>query len=139
MATPILSDPDIAPTNEIILSYLGKAGPAFISLFEYNHTAHPDVEDIWKFYNDGKRWLFHAARKKKTLFWLSIDEEFFRVTFYYPKSAARCIAESRIPEELKMQYKKTAGKTFRGITHIVKTKKDLAAYKELLALKISVK
>jgi hypothetical protein len=131
-----LCDPDIFPSGEVIASHLGKSNAAFEAMLAYNHSVHPDFEERWKFYNDGKSWLFNVSRKKKTLFWLSVEEGFFRATFYLNPEGGEAFLGSSMPEELKEQYRAAKGKKFRGVTATVKTKKGLAAYRELLAIKL---
>jgi len=137
MDKPVLSDPNVFPTEEILASHLGKATPAFTQLFEFNHANFPDFAERWKYYNDGKSWLMNVSRKKKTLFWLSVKDGAFRTTFYLNPKAAQRVPAARIPEELKNTFRETEGKAFRGITACIKTKKDLEVYKELLTLKIT--
>ena len=137
MEQALLADPNIFPTDDVLFSHLGKAKSSFVALFEYNHKNYPDLAERWKYYNDGKSWLFNVSRKKKTLFWLSVQHGFFRTTFYLNARAAECIRNSNIPQSLKDQFKETAGKKFRGITVVIKGKEDVEVYKELLALKMA--
>ena len=78
--------------------------------------------------------------KKKNVFWLSIREGTFRITFYFTDRAAKAIADSTIPTEMKKQFKegKQYGK-IRGLTVVFKYKKDIETAKALLAIKLSVK
>jgi hypothetical protein len=80
------------------------------------------------------------TQKKKTVFWLSIREGTFRTTFYFTDKAAKAIADSTIPAEMKKQFKdgKQYGK-IRGLTVLFKYKKDIEAAKTLLAIKLSTK
>jgi hypothetical protein len=137
MDKPVLSDPAIFPTDEILSAHLRKAMPSYALLFQFNHANHPDFVERWKYYNDGKSWLLNVSRKKKTLFWLSVKEGAFRTTFYLNAKAAQRIPECKIPQELKDGFKESEGKTFRGLTVVIKTKKDIEAYRELLALKMA--
>ncbi|MGA9118244.1 MAG: DUF3788 family protein [Bacteroidota bacterium] len=137
MEQPVLSNPDVYPTDEVLHSHLGKAKASFDSLFEYNHETFPDFAERWKYYNDGKNWLLNVSRKKKTLFWLSVWDGWFRTTFYLNPKAAECVRDLDIPKDLKKQFKETAGKKFRGLTVVIKAKKDVKVYKEILALKMA--
>ncbi len=137
MDKPVLSDPAIYPTEEVLSSHLAKAKPSFVSLFRYNHENFPDFVERWKYYNDGKSWLLNVSRKKKTLFWLSVNDGWFRTTFYLNAKAAPRVADTGIPQELKDKFKESEGQKFRGITVVVKAKKDVEVYKELLALKMA--
>jgi len=137
MKKPVLSDPAIYPTDEVLSSHLRKAKPSFALLFRYNHENFPEFVERWKYYNDGKSWLLNVSRKKKTLFWLSVNDGAFRTTFYLNSRAALSVPGSKIPKELKDQFRESEGKTFRGITVVLRTKKDVEVYKELLALKLA--
>jgi ABC-type uncharacterized transport system YnjBCD substrate-binding protein len=80
------------------------------------------------------------TRKKKTVFWLSIQKGTFRITFYFTDKAAEAIAESSIPDEMKKQFKegKQYGK-IRGLTVFFKFKKDVETAKKLLLIKLNNK
>lgn len=137
MEIPVLSDPNIYPTEEVLSVHLGKAEPAFTSLFEFNHSKHPDFVEKWRYYNDGKSWLLNVSRKKKTIFWLSIRDGSFRTSFYLNSKFEGDVVKSKIPKALKDQYLKEPGKKFRAITVVIKSKKDVDVYKELLSIKMS--
>jgi hypothetical protein len=140
MDQPVLSDKTQFPTEEIIFSHLGKTKNIWISFFGYLRENHPDITSEWRYYNDGKSWLMKNTRKKKTVFWLSIKKETFRTTFYFTDKAAKAIAGSTIPAEMKKQFK--GGKQFgkiRGLTVLFKYKKDIETAKTLLAIKLSIK
>jgi hypothetical protein len=134
----VLGDPVLYPSDEVIAAHLGRANAALAAMRDCNRAEHPGLEENWKFYNDYKSWLCKSAVKKKTLFWLSIDEGRFRVTFYLGSDAGEAIYGSSLPEELKEQYREAEGKKFHGVTLVVKSKKDLALYRELLAIKMAV-
>jgi hypothetical protein len=132
-----LGDPEVYPSGEVLAAHLGKANTAFAAMLELNHAGHPDFEEKWKYYNDGKSWLFNVSRKKKTLFWLSVEDGWYRTTFYLNAKAGEALLGSSLPEELKDQYRAAEGKKIRGVTLVIKAKKDLAAYEDLLALKMA--
>jgi hypothetical protein len=137
MDVHVLSDPKTYPSEDVLFSHLGKAKPAFTSLFEFNHSNHPDFEEKWRYYNDGKSWLLNVLRKKKTIFWLSVHDGSFRTSFYLNSKCEPSIVRSKIPKNLKDRYVKDSGKKFRAITVVIKAKKDLDVYKELLSIKMS--
>jgi len=140
MEQPILTDKNQFPTEEIIFSHIGKNKALWQSLFEYIHTNHPDISEQWRYYNDGKSWLLKVTRKAKTIFWLSLIKNSFRITFYFTDKADEAINKSNISDELKEQFK--SGKRFgkiRGLTIIFKNKKDVEYAKSLIAIKLSLK
>jgi len=137
---PILSDKTQFPTEEIIYSHIGKSKPLWLSLFEYIHKNHPDFTKEWRYYNDGKSWLMKVQRKSKTIFWLSILKDSFRITFYLTDKANKAMDSSTISNELKEQFKN--GKSFgkiRGVTITFKNKKDVEYAKSLIGIKLSIK
>ncbi|MFH0989169.1 MAG: DUF3788 family protein [bacterium] len=140
MDNPILTDKTQHPTEELIFSHLGKSKSLWISLFEYIHTYHPDISEEWRYYNDGKSWLMKVTRKKKTIFWLSVLQGTFRITFYFTDKAKEIIEKSAISDELKEQFKK--GKYYNkisGLTITFKYKKDVEFAKALIGIKLSLK
>jgi hypothetical protein len=132
-----LNDPALFPSDEVLASRLGRAMASLNAMREINKAELPAFEENWKFYNDYKSWLCKAATGKKTLFWMSAGERRFRATFYLGSGVGEAVLGSSLPEELKDQYRESAGKKYHGVTLIVKSKKDLAAYRELLAIKMS--
>jgi len=140
MDQPILNDKNQFPTEEIIYSHIGKSKVLWQSVFEFIHTNHPDFIEQWRYYNDGKSWLLKVTKKAKTIFWLSVIKDSFRMTFYFTDKAEEAINRSSISEELKEKFKN--GKRFnkiRGITIIFKYKKDIEYAKTLIAIKLSIK
>lgn len=128
------------PSDEIVFSFIGKYKPLWISLFQYIQEQHPEIAKEWRYYNDGKCWLLKVTKKAKTIFWLSVIEKTFRITFYFNDKAQKAIDNSTLPEELKEQFK--SGKKYnkiRGLTIIFKNKKDCASAEELIRIKVSMK
>ena len=140
MDLPVLTDKTQFPTDEIIFSHLGKTKDIWASFFGYLHVNYPDITSEWRYYNDGKSWLMKNMLKKKNVFWLSVQKGAFRITFYFTDKAAKAIADSTIPVEMKKQFKegKHYGK-IRGLTVLFKYKKDIETAKALIAIKLSVK
>lgn len=140
MEQPILTDKNQFPTEEIIYSHIGKPKILWQSLFDHIHTNHPDISEQWRYYNDGKSWLLKVTRKAKTIFWLSLIKNSFRITFYFTDKAEEAINKSSISDELKKQFKegKSYGK-IRGLTITFKNKKDIEYAKALIVIKLSIK
>jgi hypothetical protein len=140
MEQQILWDKNQYPSDEVIFSHFGKSKQLWISLFDYIHSNHPDFTEEWRYYNDGKSWLMKVQRKAKTVFWLSLFEKTFRISFYFTDRAEKAILESDISEELKDAF--TNGKNYgklRGMTIVFKKKKDIEDAKALIGIKLSVK
>jgi len=140
MEKPILTDKNQYPTEEIIFSHIGKSKIFWESLFEYIHKNHPDFSEEWRYYMDGKSWLFKITRKSKTIFWLSVIEGSFRITFYFTDRVQQAIMDSTISEDLKRQFKNAKKyNKIRGITINFKNNEDVEYAKSLIAIKLSIK
>jgi len=140
MEQHVLIDKNIFPTDEIIYSYIGKSKILWQSVFEYIHINHPELTEQWKFYNDGKCWLLKVSKKTKTIFWVAILKDTFRMTFYFTDKAEQVINNSPISDDLKDQYKN--GKRYnkiRGLSIFLKYKRDVEYAKSLIRIKLSIK
>ena len=79
-------------------------------------------------------------KKLKTIFWLSIIKNSYRITFYFGDKAESAIMESSISDKLKEEFKN--GKRYnkiRGITLIVNNNKVIEYVKALIIIKLSIK
>ena len=139
MEQTVLNNPAVYPTEEILASHLGHSDTVFKALFESTRSVHPDFLETWKYYNDGKRWLLNVSRKKKTLFWLSVGQGFFRTPIYFNAKAEHAVLNSRLPETLKAEYRKSAGRTFRGITIVIEDITDIEAFRYLPNVQLRVR
>ena len=88
----LLRDSTTEPTKEIIAKGLGPANSAYVRFTE--ELEKHDIQAEWHYYNDGKAWLgkglykwstTRGTQKEMTAFWLSIWDEFFKVTLYIPE------------------------------------------------------
>lgn len=140
MDQPILTNRDEFPMEEIIFSHIGKSKVLWQSIFEFIHATHPDLSEEWRYYNDGKSWLLKVVKKTKTICWVSVLKNSFRMTFYFTDKAEPLILSSTISDELKEQFKN--GKHYnkiRALTITFKYKKDVEYAKSIIAIKLSIK
>lgn len=140
MEQPILTNKNEFPTEEIIFSHIGKSKVLWQSVSEFIHATHPDLSEEWRYYSDGKSWLLKVVKKTKTIFWVSLLKNSFRMTFYFTDKAESLIFGSNISDELKEQFKN--GKRYnkiRGLTITFKYKKDVEYAKSMIAIKLSIK
>lgn len=124
---PVLSDPDRYPDDKLIHACLGKRKTAlWIAFFTSLHDQHPNLSEEWRYYKDGHNWLMKVTKKSKTIFWLSVWKNGFKITFYLSDKADEAIATSNLSGELKESFKtgKRYGK-IRGITIDFSKKQDI--------------
>ena len=134
---PILTNPDHYPTDEVVYSCIGTKKSLWISFFNILHEKHPDFSEEWRYYKDGKNWLMKVTRKSKTIFWLSVWKDAFKITFYFSDKAEELISDSNIPDDLKQDFKngKRYGK-IRGLTIVFSKKKDIEYAEALIAIRL---
>jgi hypothetical protein len=89
---PLLRDPNIRPTPEVLSEILEDAYIAYTVFMDA--TKKHDIDVQWRYYSDGKQWLAkgicrwtgsRGVNNEKTVFWLSIWERMFKVTMYIPQ------------------------------------------------------
>ena len=122
----LLRDPNTEPTAEIIAAGLGAAYGAYAKFVKDLGDRYGITLMEWRFYNDGKAWLSkgeykwttaRGANKVKPIFWLSIWEGFFKVSFFFSTSVQDELQGLPISEETKAIIKNAQpmGKTARFI------------------------
>ena len=79
----VLTDKSVLPTDALIFSIIGENSQHWQNLMRLIQKKFPDSQSQWNYYNDGKNWLFKMVRKKKTLFWIGVLKDTFRITFYF--------------------------------------------------------
>lgn len=83
MEKPLLNNPLELPSDEVLKSVLGSADKAYSMLVERVTGADFGLVPEWNYYRDGGAWLCKVQFKKKTVFWLSVWDGFFKVAFYF--------------------------------------------------------
>ena len=135
---PILNNPDQQPSDKLTHSCIEKRKTAlWIAFFDFLHDKHPDLSEEWRYYKDGSNWLMKVIRKSKTIFWLSVWKNGFKITFYFSDKAAEEINQSVIPDELKESFR--TGKRFgkiRALTIDFGKKKHIEYADTLIAIRL---
>ena len=119
----LLRVPEIQPTNEIIAEGLGAAYKTYTKFVKELENYGITLMD-WRFYNDGKAWLSkgeykwttpRGANKVKPIFWLSIWNGFFKVSFFFGADIQEELLQLPISQNAKELIKDTKpmGKTMR--------------------------
>jgi hypothetical protein len=135
----VLSDKSVFPTDEVIFSIIGKNQEHWKKLMNTVHDKFPDASGQWNYYNDGKNWLFKMTVKKKTLFWIAVHRDTFRITFYFSDKAEPLIDQSGLPEALIHEFKtgKHYGK-IRALSIKVNQPEDVENAVKLMDIRIKV-
>ena len=139
MDKPVLTDKEQFPTEEVIFSNIGKAKTQWKTLFEYIDERYPEFSSEWRYYKDGQNWLLKTLKKSKTMFWLSVHQNAFKITFYFGDKAESAILSSAISGSLKdsFKYGKRYGK-IRGITIQIDSQNDIENVLLLIEIKLTI-
>ena len=140
MEKPCLNDKDEYPDDEVLSRYLGKVKNTWDSFMDFLKENYPSFSGEWRYYKDGKNWLYKLTKKKKTVCWISIWHNMFKTTFYFPDKAEELITSSKLKKEYINQFihGKRYGK-IRGITVEIKKSTDLKTTKALIDIKEKLK
>jgi hypothetical protein len=139
MVKPMLNDPDIYPEEGVLAGVLGTSFPVFKTCMAEVTGAPLMLNPEWRYYKDGHAWLCKVTHKKKTVFWLSAWEGFFKITFYFTEKSGTGLQDLGISPELleKFQASKPIGKLI-PLTMVISRKEQLgdlisvAGYKKKL-------
>jgi hypothetical protein len=101
----VLTDKSVFPDDALVFSIIGKNSLHWQHLLASIRELYPSAEEVWRYYNDGKNWLFRVLLKKKTLFWIGVVSDTFRVTFYFGDRAESAIEGSDLPGTMKSDFK----------------------------------
>jgi hypothetical protein len=140
MGTPAFGDERHPPTESAIAAALGAAAGAWRALFEALRAEHPDCAGAWRYYADGKSWLFKVTRKRATVCWIAVEEGAFRVAFYFAERHARALLASELSAARKAEIAgRPPGGKLRAITVGFGSKRGVRDVMVLVGLKKSLR
>ena len=100
MEIQLLRDPEVLPSADVLELALQSSYPTFNRLLDLIEAPDFGLTPEWHYYNDGKAWLCKVVYKKKTVFWLSVWESYFKTTFYFTEKNIQGISELPIADEI---------------------------------------
>lgn len=104
MDTMLLKDQDVFPSKDVLADALGTSFSAYEELMSVISGDDFLMTPEWRYYSDGKAWLCKTCFKKKTVFWLSVWEGFFKTSFYFTAKNSAGIMELGIDEKIKNDF-----------------------------------
>lgn len=104
METIQLKDKQVLPDEKVLTSVLGESYSAYAGLIKTVTGDEFGLLPQWNYYNDGKAWLCKVVFKKKTVFWLSVWEGYFKVAFYFTERNCDAICGLDIAPEIKQSF-----------------------------------
>lgn len=134
----LLRDAASKPTEKMIFEGLGDTSSVYREFIKQLEKQSITLMD-WRFYNDGKAWLTkgeykwttsRGTKKVKPIFWLSIWEGFFKVSFNFKAEIRAELLELALGKETKEMIRQVEvhGKKLKYIPIIfdVKASQQLA-------------
>ena len=95
----LLRDPDVFPSDDVVAQALKNSFKVY-QIFTQKLPEY-EIQIEWQYYNDGKMWLGKCTHKKKTVFWLSIWEGFFKVTIYFNEKTREGVYDLPVSDDIK--------------------------------------
>ena len=137
MEIQLLKDPDVLPTQEVLEKVLGKKYPVFREFMETAESEKFKLTPEWRYYKDGKAWLCKITFRKKTVVWLSVWSDCFKLGLYFTEKSGGGIPELKIDDSIKEVYlnHKPIGK-LKPIVVEVRLKSQLVDINTLIKYKI---
>lgn len=130
MERPLLNDPEKYPDKELLEEILNTSYSAFDELMRKIEEPEYALVPEWRYYKDGKAWLCKVCYKKKTVFWLSVWDGFFKTAFYFTEKHIPAIMNLEINQSVKdnLNHAKPIGKMIPLIFNVYQTEdiKDIA-------------
>jgi len=136
----VLGDKSVYPSEEILFSIIGDKKIVWQKIMDYAKEKYDNITEEWRYYNDGKQWLFKLQYKKKTVFWTGVLQDTFRITFYFGNKAEPVITGSDLPEKIREDF--VSAKHYgniRAISIKVTGTSDLETIYKLIDLKARIK
>ena len=104
METRLLRVKEVYPNKEVLKEALGESYSAFNLLIETITNQEYALMPDWRFYKDGQSWLCKVSHKKKTVCWLSVWQNFFKVGFYFTDKTRLGINQLKIENKIKQVF-----------------------------------
>lgn len=140
MERPILKDPNVTPSGDVLENVMGKNYPSFEKLIAAITTEEIGLDPQWNYYKDGGAWLCKIVHKKTTVIWLSIWEDHFKLAFYFNERTAPGVYELDIPQDIKDRFAEAEkGKKFKPLVIDVREEIELGVVLLLIEYKKKAK
>ena len=110
MEQQVLTNPQLSPTPALLQEVLVGNYANFDAVMTL--LAERGVVAQWNYYKDGKSWLCKAQHKKKTVLWLSVWADCFKLSFFFTEKTKGGIDTLEIDTAIKEAFRqqKAAGK-----------------------------
>ena len=107
MEQQVLTNPQLPPTPALLQEALGDNFVNFNDVMKL--LGNYDIISEWNYYKDGKSWLCKALYKKKTILWLSVWNDCFKLSFFFTEKTKVGIESLEISQAIKERFNQQKG------------------------------
>lgn len=99
----ILDDPTREPDEELLIEALGDNYDNYTAVKRL--LERRQVCGSWRYYKDGKHWLCKWQYRAKTVCWLSVWDDCFKLSFYFNDHNKGGVEMLDIDDEIKRSFR----------------------------------
>ena len=137
MASSVFDDRADMPDDTRLEQVLGEFAAFWRAIKKHIATEYGTATVEWKYYNARSGWLLKMFLKKRNLFFLVPQRDFFRMSFIFGDKAVAVIGQSDLPAEI-IRALVDARKYMegRGVSLEVRHRTDMEHAIKLLRIKV---
>lgn len=133
-----LRDEQVFPDETVLRQVLENGFQAYLGLLEIFRRQQLSAE--WRYYHDGKAWLFKVQKKQKTQVWVSARKGFIMATIYLPLKHLDRFFELDIDDSIKQKVEQSKDiMKSRPCTFEIREAGILDDFEKVLKLKTELK
>lgn len=132
----LLDNPHLTPDSTLLRAVMHDRYDHFEALCRLFERL--GITWAWNYYKDGKNWLCKAQHKNKTVLWLSVWEDCFRLSFFFNQKTRAGVATLDIAPALRTAFEtQTATGKLIPLLLDIRSEAELADAETLIIYKIS--
>ena len=139
MALSAFDDKSHQPTDADLAAVLGRSGGAWDELKSYICAEYQPLVENWQFSGAKWGWSLRLKQKKRAVVYMTPQEKRFQVGFALGEKAVKAARNAKLPDNV-LAIIDSAPKYAegRGFRMEIKTKKELAGLKKLIAIRMGI-
>ncbi|MCE5320467.1 MAG: DUF3788 domain-containing protein [Bacteroidales bacterium] len=107
METQLLREENPFPDDGVLKLNLGDIYDVYAELVSKITYEPHSLQMEWNYYKDGKAWLCKNTFRKKTVMWLSVWSDCFKVSFFFTEKSKSGIEGLKIAPTIKESFLKS--------------------------------
>jgi hypothetical protein len=137
MSSSVFDNKSFVPDDTLLQEALGKTNETWEDIKKYIIAKYPDIRYEWKYYSQKSGWILKVLSKKRNLFFVVPQQNYFRISFVFGDKAVDVIDKSDLPNEIKTTLRNAQKYAEgRGLRLEVKDKEHVKNIKKLIEIKI---